>query len=54
MDELQEEIRQLRRTRLSATTGSSRTVSISGVNGQIIVEGYLDDGGHPREDSADY
>jgi hypothetical protein len=53
MDELQDEIRQLRIC-LSATTGSSRTVSISGVNGEIIAEGYLDDDSHPREDSADY
>jgi hypothetical protein len=49
VDELQEEIRQLRAC-LSAITGSSRTVSISGVNGEIIAEGHLDDDGHPRED----
>jgi hypothetical protein len=41
VDELQEEIRQLR-ARLSATTRSSRTVSISGVNGEIIAEGNKD------------
>jgi hypothetical protein len=53
VDELQEENRQLR-AQLSAITGSSRTVSISGVNGEIIAEGHLDDDGHFHEDSADY
>jgi hypothetical protein len=51
--DLQEEIRQLR-ARLSATTGSSRTVSISGVNGEIIAEGHLDEDGHPREDEPTF
>jgi hypothetical protein len=51
--ELQEENRQLR-ARLAASTGSSRTVSISGVNGEIIAEGHLDDDGHLRPESADY
>jgi hypothetical protein len=45
VDELQEEIRQLRAC-LAASTGSSRTVSISGVNGEIYAEGHLDDDGH--------
>jgi hypothetical protein len=53
VDELQEEIRQLR-ARLSAATESSRTVSISGVNGEIIAEGHLDNNGRLREDSTDY
>jgi hypothetical protein len=46
VDELQEEIRQLQ-----ASIESSRTVSISGVNGEIYAEGHLDDDGHPREKS---
>jgi hypothetical protein len=53
VDELQEENRQLR-AHLAAPTGSSRTVSISGVNGEIIAEGHLDDECHLREDSVDY
>jgi hypothetical protein len=53
VDDLQEEIRQLR-ARLSAATGSSRTVSISGVNGEIIAEGHLDDDGHLREGTVDF
>jgi hypothetical protein len=46
--ELQEENRQLR-ARLSV---SCRTVSISGVNGEIYAEGHLDDDGHPREEDT--
>mgnify|MGYP000243783234 CR=1 FL=1 len=53
VDELQEEIRQLR-ARLSASITSSCTVSVSGVIGDIIAEGHLDNDGHLREDSADY
>jgi hypothetical protein len=37
---------------LSASIGSNRTVSLSGVNGEIIAGGHLDDDGHLREDSA--
>jgi hypothetical protein len=48
VDELQEEIRQLR-VRLAASIGSSRTVSISGVNGEIYAEGHVDEDGRPRE-----
>jgi hypothetical protein len=48
VDELQEEIRQLR-ARLSASIGSSRSISISGVDGEIYAEGHLDDDGHYRE-----
>ena len=50
MYELQEEIRQLR-ARLAASIGSSRTVSISGVNAEIYAEGHMDKDGHPRVDS---
>jgi hypothetical protein len=50
--ELQEEIRQLR-VRLAASIGSSRTVSISGVNGEIYAEGHVDEDGHPRVGAED-
>jgi hypothetical protein len=53
VDELQEEVRQLR-ARLAASIGSSRTVSVSGVNGEIIAEGHVDDDGHPRENSENF
>jgi hypothetical protein len=53
VDELQEEIRQLR-ARLSASIGSSRTVSISGVNGEVYAEGHVDADGHPREGSQQF
>jgi hypothetical protein len=53
VDELQEEIRQLR-ARLSAATEFSRTVSFSGVNGEIIAEGHLDNNGRLREDFTSY
>jgi hypothetical protein len=46
MYELQEEIREL-----AASIRSSRTVSISGVNGEIYAEGHMDEDGHPRERS---
>jgi hypothetical protein len=52
VDELQEENRQLR-ARLSTSIRSSRTISISGVNGEIYAEGHLDDDGHPREGDAE-
>jgi hypothetical protein len=52
VDELQEEIRQLR-ARLSAAVGSSRTVSVSGLNGEIIAAGHVDNDGHPRENSVE-
>jgi hypothetical protein len=53
VDELQEEIRQLR-ARLAASIGSSRTVSISGVNREIYAEGHVDEDGHPREGSEGF
>jgi hypothetical protein len=53
VDELQEEIRQLR-ARLSASIGSSRTVSVSGVNGEIIAEGHVDTDGRLRENSENF
>eukprot|EP00978_Attheya_sp_CCMP212_P031276 scaffold117602_cov51-Attheya_sp.AAC.1 len=53
MDELQEEIRELR-SRLAASIGSSRTVSISGVNGEIYAEGHMDEDGHPRVNSESF
>jgi hypothetical protein len=53
VDELQEEIRQLR-ARLSAATESSRTVSVSGVNGEIIAEGHVDTDGRLRENSENF
>jgi hypothetical protein len=51
VDELQEEIRQLR-AQLAASVGSSRTVTISGVNGEIYAEGQVDEDGHPRNGSG--
>jgi hypothetical protein len=50
VDELQKEIHQLR-AQLAASIGSSRTVSISGVNGEVYAEGHVDGDGHPREGS---